>query len=120
MWFTAMSTPNEYPWTLHLVWKLLHNDPGALSLFGDNPFPQNPPRYVRAVLYQYKFAEAGNPDGRWWSRKELGLWLPPLSADDPRLKEVLQRAGWLPDGLARYPVSHHAHARYCAHCDLLG
>jgi len=100
MWFAAMSTPDEYPWTLHLVWKLLHNDPGALSLFRDNPFPQNPPRYVRAVLYQYKFAEPGNPDGRWWTRKELGLWLPPLSADDPRLMEVLQRAGWLPEGLA--------------------
>jgi hypothetical protein len=34
MWFASMSTVNEYPWTLHLVWKLLHNDPGALSLFG--------------------------------------------------------------------------------------
>jgi hypothetical protein len=100
MWFAAMSTPDEYPWTVHLVWKLLHNDPGALSLFGDNPFPQNPPRYVRAMLYQYKFAEAGNPDGRWWSRKELGLWLPPLSADDTRLIALLQRAGWLPAGLA--------------------
>ncbi|HEV3065217.1 MAG TPA: lipase maturation factor family protein, partial [Chthoniobacterales bacterium] len=94
------STPDEYPWTLHLVWKLLHNDPGALSLFQDNPFPQNPPRYVRALLYQYEFAEPGNPDGRWWSRKELGPWLPPLSADDPWLREVLQRAGWLPEGLA--------------------
>ena len=38
MWFAAMSTYDEYPWTLHLVWKLLHNDPGALSLFGGNPF----------------------------------------------------------------------------------
>jgi hypothetical protein len=100
MWFAAMSTPDEYPWTLHLVWKLLHNDPGALSLFRDNPFPQNPPRYIRATLYQYKFAEPGNPDGRWWSRKELGPWLPPLAADDPRLIELLQRAGWLPKGLA--------------------
>jgi hypothetical protein len=95
MWFAAMSTPDQYPWTLHLVWKLLHNDPGALSLFGGNPFPAKPPRYVRAVLYRYKFARPGNPAGNWWEREELGLWLPPLSADDPRLRSFLEQAGWM-------------------------
>ena len=39
MWFAAMSTPDQYPWTVHLIWKLLHNDPGALSLFGGNSWP---------------------------------------------------------------------------------
>lgn len=97
MWFAAMSTPNNYPWTLHLVWKLLHNDPEALSLFGGNPFPEKPPRYLRAVLYRYKFARPGNPEGNWWERRELSLWLPPLSADDPRLLDFLKTAGWLDD-----------------------
>ena len=95
MWFAAMATPNEYPWTIHLLWKLLHNDPGALSLFAENPFPDRPPRYVRAVLYRYAFAPPGDPDGRWWTREEKGLWLPPLAADDPQLIAVLKRAGWL-------------------------
>ena len=95
MWFASMSTPDQYPWTLHLVWKLLHNDPGALSLFGGNPFPEKPPHYVRAVLFRYRFARPGNPEGNWWQREELGLWLPPLSADDPRLINLLQQAGWL-------------------------
>jgi hypothetical protein len=95
MWFAAMSTPNEYPWTLHLVWKLLHNEAGALSLFGGNPFPQKPPHYVRAMLYRYQFAPPGNAGGNWWKREELGLWLPPLSADDPRLVNLLQQAGWI-------------------------
>lgn len=95
MWFAAMGTPDEYPWTLHLVWKLLRNDPGALSLFGGNPFPQKPPRYVRAVLYRYRFARPGNPEGNCWQREELGLWLPPLSAQDPRLLQLLKDAGWL-------------------------
>ena len=31
IWFAAMSSPDQYPWTLHLVWKLLHNDVGALT-----------------------------------------------------------------------------------------
>lgn len=95
MWFAAMGTPDEYPWTLHLIWKLLHNDPGALSLLGGNPFPQKPPHYIRAVLYHYQFARPGNARGDWWERKKVGLWLPPLSVDDRGLREFLQQAGWL-------------------------
>ena len=95
MWFAAMSTPDQYPWTLNLVWKLLHNDPGTLSLFCGNPFPDKPPRYIRAVLYRYQFAPPGNPEGDWWRREDLGLWLPPLSANDPRLIQLLRQAGWL-------------------------
>jgi hypothetical protein len=96
MWFASMSGPQQYPWTLHLVWKLLHNDPGALSLFGGNPFPSRPPTYIRAVLYRYEFAKPGNAEDNWWKSEELGLWLPPLSANDRRLLALLRQAGWLP------------------------
>ncbi len=95
MWFAAMGTPNQYPWTLHLVWKLLHNDPGALSLFKANPFPDAPPRFVRAVLYRYEFAPPGNTEGRWWNRTKLANWLPPLSTGDGQFKAILKQAGWL-------------------------
>ena len=95
MWFASMATPNEYPWTLNLIWKLLHNDPGTISLFAGNPFPQKPPRYIRAVLYRYTFAKPGNPRGLYWNRKQLGLWLPAMSARDPRLTEFLKSTGWL-------------------------
>ena len=95
MWFASMASPQQYPWTVHLIWKLLHNDPGTLSLFAGNPFPGKSPRYVRAVLYQYAFAPPGNPEGNWWTRRKLGAWIPPLSADDPRLIGFLQDAGWL-------------------------
>jgi hypothetical protein len=94
MWFASMGTVQEYSWTLHLIWKLLHNDAGALSLFGGNPFPGKSPRYIRAVLYRYEFAPPGNSEGAWWKREEVGFWLPPLSVDDPRLVELLRRAGW--------------------------
>ena len=95
MWFAAMGSPERYPWTLHLIWKLLHDDPGALGLFGANPFPGAPPRFVRATLYRYSFAPPGDPDGHWWKREALGPWLPPLSADDARLRDFLRSAGWL-------------------------
>ena len=95
MWFAAMSTPDEYPWTLNLVWKMLHNDPAAVGLFADNPFPERPPHYIRAVLYRYRFAPPGNPGGLWWQRERVGdPWLPAMSVDDPRLIKYLQQEGW--------------------------
>jgi hypothetical protein len=100
IWFAAMSTPDNYPWTLHFVWKLLHNDAGSLSLLASNPFPDHPPRYIRARYYRYQFAPAGDPSGAWWKRSALGLWLPALSVDDPGLQEFLRAYGWLPSGHA--------------------
>ncbi len=95
MWFASMSSPNEYPWTLNLISKLLHNDPGALSLFAGNPFPDRPPRWIRAVLYRYSFARPGNPKGLWWNREKLGDWLPALSVNDPRLIEAVRSGEWI-------------------------
>ncbi len=97
MWFASMSTPEEYPWTLNLISKLLHNDPAAVGLFAENPFTGKPPRFVRAILYRYSFAKPGNPEGRWWNRERIGdSWIPALSADDPRLLGFLKGGGWNP------------------------
>jgi hypothetical protein len=95
IWFAAMSTPDAYPWTLHLVWKLLHADPGALQLLAANPFPREPPRWVRAEYYRYEFAPSGDPSGAWWKRERIGGWLPPLAANDLRLRRLLVARGWL-------------------------
>ena len=94
IWFAAMSTPDQYPWTLHFIWKLLHNDKGTLSLLSTNPFPERPPHFVRAQYYKYQFALPTDPSGDWWQRTLLGSWLPALSADDPRLIEVMKAYGW--------------------------
>jgi hypothetical protein len=92
MWFAAMSTADEYPWTLHLIAKLLRNDPGAVGLFAGNPFRDKPPRFIRAVLYRYRFEKPGNPGAHWWNRERIGdLWIPALSLRDPRLDEYLKR-----------------------------
>ncbi len=96
IWFAAMSSPDQYPWTLHFVWKLLHNDTGTLSLLANNPFPNTPPRYIRAELYRYQFAPANNPAGAWWKRRRLAGWLPALSVDDQNLRRFLMAYGWLP------------------------
>lgn len=96
IWFAAMATPNEYPWTIHFVWKLLHNDPGTLSLLASNPFPDAPPRFVRAVYYRYHYAPLGNKEGNYWTRERMpGLWLRAFSKDDKNLRLALESAGWL-------------------------
>jgi len=95
MWFAAMGTAEEYDWTYNLVWKLLHNDPKTLSLFAGNPFPDKPPRYIRAVLYRYSFAQPGNTQGFWWTREPIGPWLPVLSVNDQRLIAFLKSQEWI-------------------------
>ncbi len=95
MWFASMSTPDEYPWTLNLIWKLLHNNPNATNLFAENPFPGKPPKYIRAVLYRYKFAPPNNPQKLWWTREKLGNWLPPFSVNDAALKDFLKDSKWI-------------------------
>jgi len=95
MWFAAMSTADQYPWTYNLVWKLLHNDRQTIGLFANDPFPNAPPHYIRAVLYRYKFAPPGNPQGLYWARNQISEWIPPLSLTDPQLIRFLQYYGWL-------------------------
>ncbi len=95
MWFAAMSSPDQYPWVYNLTWKLLHNDADAVALFAGNPFPNKPPRYIRAVLYRYQFASQGNPQGFYWTRERIGDWIPAISINDPQLIKFLQYNGWL-------------------------
>jgi hypothetical protein len=79
MWFAALSSPPG--WLMAMVARLLEGSPDVLSLLEDNPFPERPPRYVRAVLYDYRMARpaARRETGAWWERERLGLYLPPLS-----------------------------------------
>jgi hypothetical protein len=93
IWFAAMASPAEYPWTLHFVWKLLHNDPGTLSLIANNPFPNTPPHYIRARLYRYQFEPLG--EKAWWKREPIGEWLPALSVDDEEFRQLMEAMHWL-------------------------
>jgi hypothetical protein len=88
IWFAAMASPREYPWTLQFVWKLLHNDSGTLSLLANNPFPEKPPHFVRARLFRYRFAPLGEKG--WWRRELIEEWVPAFSAEDQQLREIIR------------------------------
>jgi hypothetical protein len=95
IWFSAMATVDEYPWTAHFVYKLLQADRGTLSLLERDPFDGARPRFVRAELYLYEFSRPGDASSTYWKRTRLSEWLPPLSVDDPRLLHFLAQRGWV-------------------------
>jgi hypothetical protein len=59
----------------------LENDPDVLTLFRGNPFASSPPRYLRAVLWQYWFTSMDEKrrTGNWWKRNLMGLYAPALT-----------------------------------------
>jgi hypothetical protein len=77
MWFAALGTARQNHWFLGFVEKLLRGEPSVLGLLRYNPFPNAPPRYIRARLFQYYFTHLGQPG--WWRREEAGTYLPPVS-----------------------------------------
>ena len=55
MWFAAMSSARDYPWFPQLLRRLLEGDRAVVGLLAGNPFPERPPRWIRAQLYLYRF-----------------------------------------------------------------
>jgi hypothetical protein len=78
MWFAALGGYEGNPWVRAFLERLLEGSPAVLGLLANNPFPNGPPRYVRAVLYDYRFTDAGQrrATGAWWKRRALGLYCP--------------------------------------------
>ncbi len=84
MWFAALGTWRQNPWFVNLMARLLTGSPPVLDLLAGNPFPDRPPRYVRATLWNYRFAGLGlhRRTGAWWTREPRGLYLPRISLRD--------------------------------------
>ncbi len=97
MWFAAMSNYQDYPWFVNFTAKLLQGDKGVLSLLRVNPFPQKPPHFVRAQLYEYHFttAEEKKRTGAWWRRALAGAYFPTVSLDSSGFRQVLRNQGWM-------------------------
>jgi len=81
MWFAALSDVRQNPWFFALAFRLLENAPEVVHLLGNNPFPDKPPRYLRAEIYRYRFTTMAEHrrTGAWWERADARLYLPPVS-----------------------------------------
>jgi hypothetical protein len=83
LWFASLGSWQQNPLVPRTEQRLLTNDPDVLALFAGNPFPNSPPRQVRAVLWQYWFTsiKQKRATGDWWTRRLLGLYAPVLERD---------------------------------------
>jgi len=91
LWFASLGSWREYPIVINTEVRLLSTDPDVLALFAENPFPQQLPLQVRAVLWQYWFTTTAEKrkTGLWWRRQFLGLYAPTLARDpDGRIRAV--------------------------------
>jgi hypothetical protein len=97
MWFAAMGPYQENPWFVNFTSKLLQGDREVLGLLRFNPFPQHPPKYVRAMLYHYRFStpEEHRRTGAWWQMEPAGPWFPVVSLEMPAYREVLRQMEWM-------------------------
>ena len=94
MWFAGLSSFEREPWIVHLVYQLLRGDALAKSLLAHDPFVDRPPRYLRALLYRYRFAP-GRAGGLRWNRVLENEYLPPLSLEHRQFRRFLGQYGWL-------------------------
>ena len=81
LWFASFGSIDENRWIGNVHERLLENSPQTLQLFAGNPFAKAPPRFVRAVLWQYWFTTKREraATGAWWRREFRGEYSPALA-----------------------------------------
>jgi predicted DCC family thiol-disulfide oxidoreductase YuxK len=89
MWFAALRAERidgdpvatqewlfeEDVWLQRLLAALLRGEPRVAELMDPSPF-EAPPRFVRLVLWEYRFSEGGSD---WWTRRRVGVLAGPLA-----------------------------------------
>ncbi|KRZ69465.1 Lipase maturation factor 2 [Trichinella papuae] len=97
MWFAALTEkPDESPWFISFVYRLLTNSKAVLDLMDAQSFTKTP-KYVRASMYRYNFT-AYDPKRRvkdWWTRSRLREYLPAYTADDEGLIGYLKKRNYI-------------------------
>ncbi len=83
LWFASLGSWRENVIVPSTEERLLNNAPDVLALFAGNPFPQAPPKQVRAVIWQYWFTSMAEKraTGNWWRREFMGLYAPVLERE---------------------------------------
>jgi predicted DCC family thiol-disulfide oxidoreductase YuxK len=84
MWFASLSDAEHLPWFPRFLKKLLQGSPEVLGLMETNPFPDKPPKYVRALFYDYTYASPEEKArGIWWHREYVGTFFPRAMLKNP-------------------------------------
>ncbi|HEX7133694.1 MAG TPA: lipase maturation factor family protein [Iamia sp.] len=80
MWFAALAPSQHERWLRPLLVRLLRADPDVRRLLGHDPFGDDPPRWVRARMYRYRFTTRAErrDTGAWWVRTPVGIVIRPI------------------------------------------
>ena len=83
MWFAALGNYRSNEWFPNLMVRLLQGSLPVTRLFERTPFGATPPRYVRALLFEYRFTTLAErrATGDIWHRDLRGLYFPAISLD---------------------------------------
>jgi hypothetical protein len=83
MWFAALEG-DPPPWVYQFVRRVLEGSPPVLDLLAKEEARAPRPRFVRILLYDYRFTtvEDRRASGRWWNRELLRAVSTPLALPD--------------------------------------
>jgi len=86
-WFLPLGKYRYDAWLSNFIYHLLKGTPEVLALLRENPFSQQPPLYVRTLMYEYTFSSAKEKKeyGWWWKREYIGVFTHPVALNE---KEV--------------------------------
>jgi hypothetical protein len=101
MWFAALG--GVPTWFVRFVQRLLEGSADVISLLARNPFPDGPPRYIRARLEDYRMTSltTRRETGLWWEREPLESYLPAVTLGPASRASRASR-----DAVGRDPVRH--------------
>ena len=76
MWFVPTQHPIHLFWFGEFMYSLEQGSASVLDLLEYNPFPEEPPRYLRVSAWRYRFTtpEERAQTGDWWNREYLGIF----------------------------------------------
>ncbi len=83
LWFASLGSWQDYPIVPRTEVVCYPTTKDVLRLFKSNPFPNEPPQKVRAVIWQYWFTTMSEKrtTGLWWRRQLIGLYAPTLERE---------------------------------------
>jgi predicted DCC family thiol-disulfide oxidoreductase YuxK len=84
MWFAALEgSCQRTALYIGFMKRLLEGSPPVTALLADNPFPDQPPRYVRSRMFEARFTDAEEraATGAWWSRTEVRAFCPAVTLE---------------------------------------
>jgi len=86
MWFAALGEADESVWFEPFCRRLLEGSPAVIGLLAGNPFPDGPPRYLRATRAQWHMTTSSERaiDGRWWTSGSPRPFFGPLAREASR------------------------------------